>query len=65
MNLFLSFMHDTVNQQEALTHKLIGDSFTEVIEQARLATLAAFPQPEVAPLLTPEGFRSLFALIGR
>ena len=66
MKMFLSFMHDTVSHhQETLTHKLMGDSFSTVLEHVRGAATVAFPQPEVTPLLTPEGFASLFALVGR
>ena len=63
--MFFSFMHETENKSEALTHKLVGDGFSVVIEDLRSQVQLAFPQPEVAQLLTPHGFKSLFALIGR
>ena len=51
--------------QSELTHKMLGPEFSAQLEQLRLATLQVFPQPCVQPLLTPDGFQSLFALIGR
>ena len=59
---------DTFNPfhfQSELTHKMLGPEFSAQLEQLRLATLQVFPQPCVQPLLTPDGFQSLFALIGR
>ena len=51
--------------QSEFTHKMLGAEFSAQLEQLRLATLQLFPQPCVQPLLTPDGFQSLFALIGR
>ena len=58
-------MHGAVNEKEELTHKLLGDQFAGVLEQLRHAAGVAFNQPQVQQLLTPEGFITLFALIGR
>jgi len=62
---YMSFMHDASNQKSDFTHKMLGPEFSAQLEQLRLAALQAFPQPCVQPLLTPDGFQSLFALIGR
>ncbi len=44
---------------------MLGPEFSMQLEQLRQAACALFPQPPVQPLLTPDGFQSLFALVGR
>ena len=58
-------MHDVVNHKSEFTHKMLGPEFSPHLEQLRLATQQLFPQTCLQPLLTPDGFQSLFGLIGR
>lgn len=63
---FMSLMHDTANKKEHLVHKMLGDKFADQLEQLRVATMTVFAgYPVVHSLLSPEGFSSLLALIGR
>lgn len=63
---FLTLMHDTANQKEQLVHKMLGDQFVGQLEKLRSVMGLAFAtQPTVSAFLTPDGFASLLALIGR
>jgi hypothetical protein len=66
MQKFLSLTHSVVNTDADVAHKLLGERFASQLEQLRQATAALFSScAAVQPLLSPEGFSSLFALIGR
>ena len=65
LDVYMGFMHDTVNVKEELAHKLLGQEFRLQLETLRQAFLALFPQSPVQSLLTPDGFTALFAMVGR
>jgi len=62
--LFMQFCHRTVNEEEEIAHKLLGEQFTDQLETLRQLMSNALYAPEVHQWLTPEGFRSLIALVG-
>ena len=62
---YSSFMSSTRSDDDSLTHKLLGEEFLDSLEGLRVATSRCFTQECVQPFLTGEGFRSLFALVGR
>ena len=63
---FMSLMHDTVNHKDHLVHKMLGEQFSDQLEQLRMATLHVFAAyPVVQSLLSPDGFAAIMALIGR
>ena len=63
---FMSLMHDTVNHKDHLVHKMLGEQFSDQLEQLRMATMSVFAAyPIVQSLLSPDGFAAIMALIGR
>ncbi|RXG60893.1 SET and MYND domain-containing protein 5 [Armadillidium vulgare] len=48
----MEFCHHTTNEEENIAHKLLGEEFRNQLEKLRTLWL------------TPDGFRSLFALVG-
>ncbi|XP_063614347.1 histone-lysine N-trimethyltransferase SMYD5-like isoform X4 [Penaeus indicus] len=62
--LFMQFCHRTVNEEEEIAHKLLGAEFHDQLEALRDLMEKALGAPEVRHWLTPEGFRSLVALVG-
>ncbi|KAK4312214.1 hypothetical protein Pmani_016337 [Petrolisthes manimaculis] len=62
--LFLQFCHRTVNEEEEIAHKLLGAEFQNQLEALRALMEKSLWAPEVQHWLTPEGFRSLVALVG-
>ena len=63
---FMNLMHDTVNHKDHLVHKMLGEQFSDQLEQLRMATLSVFAAyPVVQSLLSPDGFAAIMALIGR
>ena len=63
---FMNLMHDTVNHKDHLVHKMLGEQFSDQLEQLRMATLSVFAAyPIVQSLLSPDGFAAIMALIGR
>ncbi|XP_068216143.1 histone-lysine N-trimethyltransferase SMYD5 isoform X1 [Palaemon carinicauda] len=62
--LFMQFCHRTVNEEEEIAHKLLGAEFNDQLETLRSIMEKALWAPEVQHWLTPEGFRSLVALVG-
>ncbi|XP_045614818.2 histone-lysine N-trimethyltransferase SMYD5 isoform X1 [Procambarus clarkii] len=62
--LFMQFCHRTVNEEEEIAHKLLGVEFQDQLEALRLMMEKGLGAPEVQHWLTPEGFRSLVALVG-
>uniref|UniRef100_A0A336MSZ2 CSON006618 protein n=1 Tax=Culicoides sonorensis TaxID=179676 RepID=A0A336MSZ2_CULSO len=59
------FCFDVVNEETGIFHKILGDNFQQQIETLHKLTIAAFPGEDFGNYLSPEGFRCLFALIGR
>ncbi|XP_045109563.1 SET and MYND domain-containing protein 5-like [Portunus trituberculatus] len=64
MALFMQFCHRTVNEEEEIAHKLLGEEFQDQLEALRTLMEKSVWAPEVRHWLTPEGFRSLVALVG-
>lgn len=61
---FMQFCHRTVNEDADLAHKLVGEPFIGQINLMMQLVEQAMPHDGVEHWLTPEGFRSLLALIG-
>ncbi|XP_050420382.1 histone-lysine N-trimethyltransferase SMYD5 [Adelges cooleyi] len=59
-----NFCHRTENENERLVHKMLGEKFAEQIEQLRYGVLKSLSVRETSHWLTPNGFKSLLALIG-
>ncbi|XP_013385788.1 SET and MYND domain-containing protein 5-like, partial [Lingula anatina] len=64
LSKFAEFCKSTVNEEEHIAHKLLGKEFQEQLEILRSLVCEAFYDEHVQQWFTPEGFRSLFALIG-
>ncbi|KAG0713036.1 SET and MYND domain-containing protein 5 [Chionoecetes opilio] len=62
--LFMQFCHRTMNEEEEIAHKLLGQEFQEQLESLRTLIEKSVWSSEVQQWLTPEGFRSLVALVG-
>lgn len=63
VNTIMQFCHKTVNEEEEITHKLLGPQFTDKLELLR--TLLSRALPVTSHWLTSaEDFRSLIALVG-
>ena len=65
-----TFAHSAQELQLNVCHKLLGEQFAEQLETLRLATGKVFgscaeTSSSLQWFLTPEGFASLFALVGR
>jgi len=63
-----TFAHSAQELQLNVCHKLLGEQFAEQLETLRLATAKLFGHVECQALqwfLSPEGFASLFAMVGR
>ncbi|XP_076103229.1 protein-lysine N-trimethyltransferase SMYD5-like [Mytilus galloprovincialis] len=61
---FSQFVKNTVNEEDEIVHKLLGKQFQEQLELLRQMTADFIFEENVSQWFTPEGFRSLFALIG-
>ncbi|XP_064007271.1 histone-lysine N-trimethyltransferase SMYD5 isoform X4 [Pogoniulus pusillus] len=61
---FSQFCSKTANEEEEIVHKLLGDKFKGQLELLRLLFTEALYEEHLSRWFTPEGFRSLFALIG-
>ncbi|KAG8240415.1 hypothetical protein J437_LFUL003129 [Ladona fulva] len=64
VNTFMQFCHRTVNEEQEIAHKLLGDQFSGQLEVLRELTSKAVYSDEVQHWLTPQGFQSLIALVG-
>ncbi|XP_051894558.1 histone-lysine N-trimethyltransferase SMYD5 isoform X1 [Pristis pectinata] len=64
MKLFSQFCSRTANEEELIVHKLIGDKFKGQLEMLRQLFTKALYEESLSQWFTPEGFRSLFALVG-
>uniref|UniRef100_F7DXQ8 Protein-lysine N-trimethyltransferase SMYD5 n=2 Tax=Xenopus tropicalis TaxID=8364 RepID=F7DXQ8_XENTR len=64
MHLFSQFCNKTANEEEEIVHKLLGDKFKGQLDQLRRLFTDALYEERVSRWFTPEGFRSLFALVG-
>lgn len=64
MKQFLNFCHRMVNEDADLAHKLIGEQFVGQIDLLLSIIQQSVSSDGIEHWLTPEGFRSLLALIG-
>ncbi|XP_050312961.1 histone-lysine N-trimethyltransferase SMYD5 [Anthonomus grandis grandis] len=60
----LDFCHRSVNEDAELAHKFLGAKFAHNLDLFRELIGKALPNEGIEQFLTPEGFRSLVALIG-
>lgn len=61
----LQFCHTAVDENSELSHKLLGDQFTDKINLLMDLMKVHFSQDVVQPFFTVDGFTTLLALIGR
>uniref|UniRef100_A0A674JRW3 Protein-lysine N-trimethyltransferase SMYD5 n=1 Tax=Terrapene triunguis TaxID=2587831 RepID=A0A674JRW3_9SAUR len=64
IKLFSQFCSKTANEEEEIVHKLLGDKFKGQLELLRRLFTEALYEEHLSRWFTPEGFRSLFALVG-
>ncbi|ESO97001.1 hypothetical protein LOTGIDRAFT_231752 [Lottia gigantea] len=64
ITIFNKFVNNTVNEEEQIAHKLLGDQFKCQLELLRSTTAEILFDESIPQWFTPEGFQSLFALIG-
>ncbi|RLV76490.1 hypothetical protein DV515_00016923 [Chloebia gouldiae] len=64
IKVFSQFCNKTANEEEEIVHKLLGDKFKGQLELLRLLFTEALYDEYLSRWFTPEGFRSLFALVG-
>ncbi|KAK0161251.1 hypothetical protein PV327_009741 [Microctonus hyperodae] len=63
-SLFNQFCHRTVNEDHEIAHKLLGEKFVGQIDVLRQSMENAMNIENTPNWFTPEGFRSLLALVG-
>lgn len=63
-SLFSQFCKATVNEEESIAHKLLGEQFQGQLELLRGLLMEMLNEDDLQQWFTPEGFRSIFALIG-
>ncbi|XP_050396581.1 histone-lysine N-trimethyltransferase SMYD5 isoform X1 [Patella vulgata] len=61
---FNQFVKSTVNEEQQIAHKLLGQEFKDQLELLRSTTAEILFDDSIQQWFTPEGFQSLFALIG-
>jgi len=64
LSKFSYFCHNTVNEEEEIVHKLLGENFLSQVDMLRELLAEALYDEHVDKWFTPGGFRSLLALIG-
>uniref|UniRef100_A0A6I8PF93 Protein-lysine N-trimethyltransferase SMYD5 n=2 Tax=Ornithorhynchus anatinus TaxID=9258 RepID=A0A6I8PF93_ORNAN len=64
IRLFSQFCSKTANEEEEIVHKLLGDQFEGQLELLRRLFAEALYEERLGGWFTPDGFRSLFALVG-
>ncbi|XP_051506154.1 histone-lysine N-trimethyltransferase SMYD5 [Myxocyprinus asiaticus] len=62
--LFSNFCSCTANEEEEIVHKLLGEKFQGQLALLRNLFTTALQDDHLSQWFTPEGFRSLFSLIG-
>lgn len=63
VNLFMQFCHRTVNEQQEIAHGMLGEKFQSQLDQLLQLMWRALYSEHVQHWLTPDGFRSLMALV--
>ncbi|XP_033756750.1 SET and MYND domain-containing protein 5-like [Pecten maximus] len=64
ISTFSQFVNLPVNKEEEIAHKLLGENFKQPLELLRQMLMESLFEDNVQQWYTPEGFRSLFALVG-
>ncbi|KAB1266778.1 SET and MYND domain-containing protein 5 [Camelus dromedarius] len=64
IRLFSQFCNKMANEEEEIVHKLLGDKFKGQLELLRRLFTEALYEEALSQWFTPDGFRSLFALVG-
>uniref|UniRef100_A0A8D1EHR4 Protein-lysine N-trimethyltransferase SMYD5 n=1 Tax=Sus scrofa TaxID=9823 RepID=A0A8D1EHR4_PIG len=64
IRLYSQFCNKTANEEEEIVHKLLGDKFKGQLELLRRLFTEALYEEALSQWFTPDGFRSLFALVG-
>ncbi|XP_071982530.1 protein-lysine N-trimethyltransferase SMYD5 [Engystomops pustulosus] len=64
LQLFSQFCNKAANEEEEIVHKLLGDKFKGQLDHLRRLFMEALHEERVSRWFTPDGFRSLFALVG-
>ncbi|XP_008546011.1 histone-lysine N-trimethyltransferase SMYD5 [Microplitis demolitor] len=64
LSVFNNFCHKTVNEVHEIAHNLLGEKFIGQIDVLRQLMEQTFSKENVPQWFTPEGFRSLLALVG-
>jgi len=64
LDLFMQFCHRTVNEEEEIAHKLLGEHFRGQLQTLRELMAQALYSDAVQQWLLPDGFQSLVALVG-
>uniref|UniRef100_A0A672SKZ7 Protein-lysine N-trimethyltransferase SMYD5 n=1 Tax=Sinocyclocheilus grahami TaxID=75366 RepID=A0A672SKZ7_SINGR len=62
--LFSHFCSRTANEEEEIAHKLLGEKFRGQLALLRNLFTTALYEDRLSQWFTPEGFRSLFSLVG-
>ncbi|MCJ8735728.1 hypothetical protein PDJAM_G00250710 [Pangasius djambal] len=62
--LFSHFCSRAANEQEEIAHKLLGEKFQGQLALLRNLFTTALYEDHLSQWFTPDGFRSLFALVG-
>ncbi|XP_078668531.1 protein-lysine N-trimethyltransferase SMYD5-like isoform X1 [Branchiostoma floridae x Branchiostoma belcheri] len=65
LRTFAGFCQATTNQEEHMSHKLLGAEFQDQLELLRGLMVEALYEENLDQWFTPDGFRSIFAMIGR
>ncbi|MBN3297152.1 SMYD5 protein, partial [Amia calva] len=63
-SLFSQFCSRTANEEDEIAHKLLGEKFQGQLALLRNHFTTALYDERLSKWFTPEGFRSLFALVG-
>ncbi|XP_066524696.1 histone-lysine N-trimethyltransferase SMYD5 [Hoplias malabaricus] len=64
LRLFSHFCSRAANEQEEIAHKLLGEKFQGQLTLLRTLFTTALYDDHISQWFSPEGFRSLFALVG-
>ncbi|XP_034948079.1 SET and MYND domain-containing protein 5 [Chelonus insularis] len=64
LSIFHQFCHKTTNEVQEITHNLLGEKFIGQIDVLRQLMENALSREYIPHWFTPEGFRSLLALVG-
>ncbi|XP_048364729.1 histone-lysine N-trimethyltransferase SMYD5 [Sphaerodactylus townsendi] len=64
IKVFSQFCSKTANEEEEIVHKLLGEKFKGQLEVLRVLFTEALYDEHLSKWFSPEGFRSLFALVG-